>query len=213
MLMHPRHILRLHFPRQPWHRTLPHQDYPYVQARGQTQTQTLVREFLNSHHGGAFSSHININSTLAAAPHQGRSRGEKGLEGKGKERDEEGGRGQPWHRTLPHQDYPYVQAREGGGGAELSRASSKSIRIEFGLDPSTPTCRRGRAGDAELSHERERERVWTRTRSEPASPARRTLPGRDRPCVQARRRARACVRALLNSRCGGPFPGPESDRA
>ncbi len=32
VLMHPRHICRVHFPAQEANRTLPHQDYPYVQG-------------------------------------------------------------------------------------------------------------------------------------------------------------------------------------
>ena len=32
VLMHPRHICRVHFPNQDENRTLPHQDYPYVQG-------------------------------------------------------------------------------------------------------------------------------------------------------------------------------------
>mmetsp|Transcript_38161 Transcript_38161/g.59566 ORF Transcript_38161/g.59566 Transcript_38161/m.59566 type:complete len:220 (-) Transcript_38161:561-1220(-) len=36
--MHPRHIGRVHFPSQHYHRTLPHQDYPYVQGTRNTLT-------------------------------------------------------------------------------------------------------------------------------------------------------------------------------
>ena len=38
VLMHPRHICRVHFPGQGEHRTLPHQDYPYVQGSARTVT-------------------------------------------------------------------------------------------------------------------------------------------------------------------------------
>eukprot|EP00802_Teleaulax_amphioxeia_P017981 Tamp_18154.p1 GENE.Tamp_18154~~Tamp_18154.p1 ORF type:complete len:295 (+),score=53.92 Tamp_18154:80-886(+) len=38
VLMHPRHICRVHFPDQSANRTLPHQDYPYVQGTERTVT-------------------------------------------------------------------------------------------------------------------------------------------------------------------------------
>ena len=38
MLKHARHIFRVHFPEQGANRTLPHQDYPYVQGTARTVT-------------------------------------------------------------------------------------------------------------------------------------------------------------------------------